>query len=122
VLLVSAALLTAGTALSLVAVQVDVVWLAMVGTVIAGVGFGGAGLSSFGTLTRLAAPAERGELFAVALVVAYVAFSLPAVAAGFASTSFGLHSTAVVYGAVVIALCLVALAAQGVRGRRRVAV
>ena len=63
-------------------------------------------------MARLAAPGERSELFAVALVIAYLAFSLPAIAAGFATTSFGLHATAVVYGVGVVALGLVALAVR----------
>jgi len=119
VLLISASLLTVGTAISLIGVGVDHVALAAIGTVVAGIGFGGSALASFGTLTRLAAPEERGELFAVALTIAYVAFSVPAVAAGLASTSFGLHSTSIAYGSGVIVLCLLALAAQGLRSRRR---
>ncbi len=39
---------------------------------------------------------------AVALVISYLAFSLPAVLAGFASTSVGLRPTAVVYGLAVV--------------------
>jgi predicted MFS family arabinose efflux permease len=112
VLGVSAVMLVAGTALTLAAVEVHVVALAGVGTVLAGVGFGASALVSFGTLARLAAPGERSELLAVALVIAYLAFSLPAVAAGFASTSFGLYPTTLVYGLGVAFLGLIALAAQ----------
>jgi hypothetical protein len=82
------------------------------------VGFGAAALASFGTLARLAAPGERSELLAVALVMAYLAFSLPALAAGIASTAFGLHVTTVVYSAGVAALGLVALGAQRMRSAR----
>jgi MFS family permease len=115
----SAALLTAGTMLSLAGVQAHDVALAGIGTVLAGVGFGASALACFGTLARLAAPAERGELFAVAYVIAYLAFSLPAVLAGFASTAFGLHATALVYGLAVGVLGLTALAAQRLRAARR---
>jgi hypothetical protein len=100
-------------------VEAHTVALAAAGTAVAGVGFGGSALASFGTLARLAAPNERSELFAVALVIAYLAFSLPAVAAGFATTSFGLHATTVVYSLGVVALGLVALAVQGSRSARR---
>ena len=99
--------------------QLHAVALAGAGTAIAGVGFGASVLACFGTLARLAAPAERGELFAVAYVLAYLAFSLPAVAAGLASTAVGLHATAVAYSLGVVALGLTALAAQ--RGRRAAA-
>ena len=113
-----AALLTAGTALTLTGVQGHSVALAGAGTVLAGIGFGASALACFGTLARLAAPEERGELFSVAYVIAYLAFSLPAVLAGFASTYAGLHATALVYGLGVVALSLTALAAQRVRAAR----
>ncbi|WP_199515015.1 MFS transporter [Nucisporomicrobium flavum] len=115
VLTLAGGLLTLGTAVALAGVQSDAVTLAGVGTVLAGVGFGASALASFGTLARLADPHERGELLAVALTVAYVAFSLPAVVAGLAATSFGLHATALVYGAVVVLLGGTALVAQRVR-------
>ena len=118
VLGISAILLSAGTALTLAGVEVHSVVLAALGTVVAGVGFGGSALATFGTLARLAAPSERSELFAVALVIAYLAFSLPALAAGFASTSVGLRATTVVYSLGVVALGLIALVAQGLRGSR----
>ena len=117
VLGISALMLSSGTALTLVGVESQMVVLAGVGTVIAGIGFGGSALASFGTLARLAAPSERSELLAVALVIAYLAFSLPAVAAGFATTSVGLHAATVVYSVGVVALGIIALAAQHRRAR-----
>jgi MFS family permease len=118
VLRISAALLAGGTALTLAGVEAHAVALAFAGTVVAGVGFGASALASFGTLARIAAPGERSELLAAALVIAYLAFSLPAVGAGFASTSFGLHPTTVVYSLGVVALGLIALAAQALRSAR----
>jgi MFS family permease len=119
VLTISAILLAAGTALTLAGVEAHAVALAFTGTVAAGVGFGASALASFGTLARIAAPGERSELLAAALVIAYLAFSLPAVAAGFASTSFGLHPTTVVYSLGVVTLGLIALAAQWLRSARQ---
>jgi predicted MFS family arabinose efflux permease len=110
-----AVLLTAGAAVTLAGVQVHTVALAGAGTVIAGIGFGASSLGSFGRLARLAAPAERGELFAVAYVIAYLALSLPAVLAGVASTSVGLRSTAMAYGIAVGVISLAALAPQRAR-------
>jgi MFS family permease len=118
VLGISGILLSAGTALTLAGVEAHSTALAGTGTVVAGVGFGASALASFGTLARIAAPGERSELLAVALVIAYLAFSLPALGAGFASTTFGLHATTVVYSLGVVALGLVALAAQGMRSAR----
>ncbi len=118
VLAIAATLLSGGTGLTLAGVEGHVVTLAAVGTIIAGVGFGASALASFGTLARIAAPGERSELLAVALVMAYLAFSLPAIAAGFATTLFGLHVTTVVYSLGIVALGLIALAAQRRRAAR----
>jgi len=118
VLAISAMLLAAGTALTLGGVEVHTVALAGIGTLVAGVGFGASALATFGTLARLATPGERSELFAFALVIAYLAFSLPALAAGFATTSFGLHATTVVYSVGVVALGVIALVAQRRRAAR----
>jgi len=118
VLAIAATLLSGGTGLTLAGVEGHVVALAAVGTIIAGVGFGASALASFGTLARIAAPGERSELLAVALVMAYLAFSLPAIAAGFATTLFGLHVTTVVYSLGIVALGVIALAAQRRRAAR----
>jgi len=117
VLTVAAALLTLGSVVSVLGLEWSSITLAAAGTVISGVGFGASALASFGTLATLAAPHERGELLAVALVIAYTAFSVPAVIAGFAATSYGLHPTALVYGSAVAVLGALALAAQQLRKR-----
>src|SRR3954453_4022309 len=117
VLTVAAALLTLGSVVSVLGLEWSSITLAAVGTVISGIGFGASALASFGTLATLAAPHERGELLAVALVIAYTAFSVPAVVAGFAATSFGLHPTALVYGIVVALLGAMAVGAQQLRKR-----
>ena len=118
VLAVAGVMLTLGAVISIVGVEAGSFLLAGVGTLISGVGFGASALASFGTLAVLAAPEERGELFAVALVIAYVAFSVPAVIAGLAAGSAGLHTTALVYGSVVALLAAAALVAQRLRKQR----
>ncbi|SFJ26955.1 Predicted arabinose efflux permease, MFS family [Amycolatopsis sacchari] len=115
VLTTGAALLTAGVGTTLAGIAAHLIALAAAGTVIAGIGFGASALASFGTLARISAPAERGELFAVAYVISYLAFSLPAVVAGLAATAFGLRPTALVYAAVLVALAGTALVIQMVR-------
>ena len=82
------------------------------GTAFAGIGFGLAFLGTFRTLSALAPPSGRAGLIATIYIVSYLAFSLPAVLAGFASTSVGLRATAVAYSLGVILLGLTALAAQ----------
>ena len=117
VLTVAATLLTLGSVVSVLGLEWSSITLAAAGTVISGIGFGASALASFGTLATLAAPHERGELLAVALVIAYTAFSVPAVIAGFAATSYGLHPTALVYGSAVAVFGALALAAQQLRKR-----
>ena len=117
-LAVGAALLTAGLVLTFAGIAADLVALGIVGTVVAGIGFGASALASFGTLARISAPAERGELFAVAYVISYLAFSVPAVAAGFAATAFGLRPTALVYSAVLAVLAATAFGVQRLRVTR----
>jgi MFS family permease len=114
----SAVLLSAGTALTLAGVETHASALGVIGTVVAGAGFGASGLGSFGTLARIAGPGERSELLASALVIAYLAFSLPAVAAGFAATSLGLRPTTIVYSLGVVGLSIIALVAQRIRASR----
>jgi MFS family permease len=109
VLTLAGALLAAGTVVGLAGVETGDVLLAGAGTIVSGVGFGASALASFGTLAQLAAPHERGELFAAALVIAYLAFSVPAVVAGLAVGAIGLHATALAYGLVVAALAALAL-------------
>jgi hypothetical protein len=57
-------------------------------------------------------PAGRGQLFAVAYPVASLAFSLPALAAGYATTLVGLHTTVVAYSFLVILIGLAAFFSQ----------
>jgi MFS family permease len=117
VLSIAAVLLTGGTGITLLGVVIESILLAAVGTAVAGIGFGASALACFGTLARLAAPEERGEVFAVAFVISYLAFSLPAVIAGLAATGVGLHTTAVVYGMVVVLLGVITLVTLRRRGR-----
>lgn len=114
---VATVLLALGMVVTLVGVERETTALALGGTLVAGIGFGAAGLATFGTLARIAGPDERGELFAAAFVVSYLAFSIPAVVAGVATTRVGLNDTVVAYGAGVAALALLALALQRFVGR-----
>lgn len=108
----AALLLSAGLAVTLGGLLLESAALAGLGTVIAGVGFGASARGSFGTVAKIARPQERGGLFAVFYVISYLSFSLPALAAGLASTAAGLRPTAIVYGAGVLLLSLAAIWAQ----------
>ena len=55
----------------------------------------------------------------MAYTAAFLAFSLPAVAAGYATARVGLHTTVAVYAGLVIFIALAALSAQEYRSARR---
>jgi len=107
-----------GIALTLIALAAPSTVLFFIGTAIAGVGFGVSFLGAYGKLVPLAAPNQRGAVISSLYIVGYLAFSLPAIAAGTAVTQVGLHPTINVYGAAVIALAAIVLARLVVRGGR----
>ena len=82
---------------------------AAAGTVLAGLGFGPANLGGYRVIMARAAARNRAGLIAAISIVNYLAFGLPALIAGIATSHFGLHHTALVYS-VVIALLAVAAA------------
>lgn len=81
------------------------------GTAVAGVGFGLAFQGSFRMITALAEPDDRAGLVTAIYIVGYLAFSVPALLAGVATTRSGLHPTALVYSA---SLAVLAAAAVGI--------
>jgi MFS family permease len=105
--------LIAGIGLVLVALVERSTPLFIVAAAVAGMGFGPAFAGSFRALTALAPAHERASFVSAILSVAYLSFSLPAVAAGVAVTQVGLHATADVYGALLIGLAAVALLLSG---------
>ncbi|MEV3913396.1 alpha/beta fold hydrolase [Streptomyces canus] len=94
--------------------------LYVVGSVIAGFGFGASFRFAINALGEVAPTPQRGQVFATMYIVSYLAFSVPALAAGLAVERFGLKPTAVTYGALEVALVLIAMVAGIVRARRRV--
>jgi MFS family permease len=105
--------LIAGVGLVLLALVERSTPLFIAATAIAGMGFGPAFAGSFRALTALAPAHQRASFVSAILSVAYLSFSLPAVAAGVAVTHLGLHTTADVYGVVLIGLAAVALLLSG---------
>ncbi|MGI8803347.1 MAG: MFS transporter [Solirubrobacteraceae bacterium] len=99
-----------GIGVALAALDAGSTGLFLAATAIAGLGFGPAFAGAFRALSSLAPVDHRGGLVSSILAVAYLAFSLPAVAAGAAVTQLGLHETANIYGLVLIAIAAVALA------------
>lgn len=91
-----------GLVLLLASLATQSLALFFVGTAVAGVGFGGAFSASIQILAPLADAHERGELFAAIFVVSYLAFSLPAMLAGFLVAPLGLLRVAEGYAAVLL--------------------
>ena len=98
-----------GIALALLALNEGSTALFLLATAIAGLGFGPAFAGAFRALSNRAPVDQRAALVSSIYVASYLAYSLPALAAGIAVTQAGLHETANVYGAVLIVLALVAL-------------
>jgi len=104
----------AGTVSALFATSAGLLFIS---AVVTGFGFGAAFLGAVSTITRGVAAAHRAGLLAAIFVVGYLAFSVPAIAAGVAVGTFGLTRTTEVYGGIVVVLAL--LAAGGLLRARR---
>src|SRR5580700_3996826 len=104
--------LLGGAAVTIAAIATSTPALLLLGTVLAGLGFGPGNLGAYRVIMARAAASNRAGMIAAVSIVNYLAFGLPALIAGMATSHFGLHDTALVYS-VVIAL-LAAAAAGGV--------
>lgn len=109
--------LLAGAALTFVAVATRTSWLFLVGTTVAGVGFGPGFTGAYRMVVARADPEGRAGLIAAIFSLSYLAFSVPAVIAGVATTHYGLRDTALVF--YVVVAVLVATAAASLALRRR---
>ena len=87
------------------------------GTAIAGVGFGAGFQGALRSVVARIAAHERASVMSVLFVISYLALGVPAVAAGWGLARQGdIVTTALEFGATVIALALLAL--LGTRRRR----
>jgi MFS family permease len=117
-LLSGALLFAVGVAGTVTAVLVGSLALLFATGVVTGFGFGGSFFGAISMITAGVAPGHRAGLLASTFVAGYLAFSLPAIAAGIAVGHVGLARTTEVYGAVVIVLALIAAASVALRLRR----
>ena len=101
----------------LLALATGTTWLFFASAAVSGVGFGAAFLGAVALVTAGVDPGHRAGLLSSLFVVGYLAFSVPAIAAGLAANAVGLRVAAEVYGAVVILLAVGA--AVGLRFTRR---
>jgi MFS family permease len=101
-----------GVAVSLFGIQQQQVAALLAGTVIAGVGFGSTFSGTLRTLLPTAGPHERAGLLSAFYVQSYLAFALPAVAAGLSVPLIGLSTVAYLYGGVIILLAVISMVAS----------
>jgi len=103
--------LMVGVLITLSGVHLQAVGLLFLGTAVAGLGFGSIFSNILKIVLPLAESHERAGLFAAFLVESYLAFSIPAIIAGLAAPALGLSTAAYFYGAVIIVLALISIAA-----------
>ncbi|WP_213033155.1 MFS transporter [Acinetobacter lactucae] len=81
----------------------------LLGSIITGVGFGTAFMGAIRIVMPLALPEERAGLMAAFFVESYLAFSIPAILAGYFVGKIGLMNSANIYMSLIIVLALIAL-------------
>ena len=104
--------LVTGVAITLAGVQTQRVSLMLIGTIVAGIGFGAAFSGSMRTVMPQAEAHERAGLLSAFYVEGYLSFSLPAILTGLVAPIAGLPLAADVYGGVVIVLAIASLLAM----------
>lgn len=122
--LLGSTLFVVGVAVTVSGLAAGQLWLYLVGSAVAGAGFGPSFAGALRVLAPLVDATRRAELLTSVYVLAYLGFSVPALLAGVAATRTGLRETADVYaGAVIVlgAVATVAFGRQAARARASVA-
>jgi hypothetical protein len=111
-ILMGTSTLPIGVAVSMVGIHQQHVAALLAGTVIVGAGFG----TTFSGILRAVLPTahahERAGLLSAFYLQSYLAFAVPAVAAGLSVPLIGLSAVAYIYGAVIIVLAIISLIAS----------
>jgi MFS family permease len=101
--------LSVGMAVSMLGIEQQQVAALLAGTAIAGAGFGATFSGTLRALLPTAGPHQRAGLLAAFYVQSYLAFSLPALAAGLSVPQVGLSTVAYVFGAVIVLLAVISM-------------
>lgn len=101
-----AIIMTFGVAVVVLGINLASIPVLLLGTLIGGAGFGTSFLGSLGLLLPLAKPDERAGLLSAFYVESYLAFSLPAILAGYLVKTYGYGPTADIYGLLIAGLSL----------------
>lgn len=107
-----------GIALAAAGILLASLPLLFAGATVAGGGFGGGFSAMLRILAPLAPNEKRAELFAGIFLVSYLAYGVPALAAGELIATVGLLPTVLGYAAAIAVAALVALVVQAGRARR----
>ncbi|MBY5761394.1 MFS transporter [Rhizobium leguminosarum] len=95
---------TLGILIVVAGVHLANVPLLLIGTIFTGAGFGTNFLGSIGTIMPLARPDERAGMLSAFYIQSYLAFSLPAILAGFLAKSAGYALTTDIYATAILLL------------------
>jgi hypothetical protein len=98
------AALAVGTLLSLGALAFESLPAYLAAMIVAGSGFGTAFMGVLRSIIPTVGAGERAETFASIYTISYLAFSVPAVAAGIAASIVSLAATTYIYGGAVVVL------------------
>jgi MFS family permease len=121
VILIGTVSLIVGVGLTLLAINAHSTALFFIGTVVAGVGFGGGFQGALRTIMPNAQAHERAGVISVVYVLSYLAMGLPAVIGGYLIVhAGGLVTTAREYGAAIVVLAALAIAGVLMQSRRSV--
>ncbi len=90
----------------------------VVGSAIAGIGFGAGFQAPLRMLLATAAPTHRAGLLSTIYIVSYLAFGVPAVVAGLVEPAFGFVPVLAGYGAFIVLAAATALVLQLASTRR----
>jgi MFS family permease len=115
-MMLGAASLIVGVAVTALGVSEASIAFFFLGSMIAGVGFGAGFQGAVRTVVPFAAPHERAGVLSIIFIISYIAMGVPAVAAGWMIARHGnVVATAQLFAAVIMALAGTALLASVLR-------
>jgi MFS family permease len=115
-MMLGAASLIVGVAVTAIGVSEASIAFFFLGSMIAGVGFGAGFQGAVRTVVPFAAPHERAGVLSIIFIISYIAMGVPAVAAGWMIARHGnVVTTAQLFAAVIMALAGTALLASVLR-------
>jgi len=103
--------LAVGTLVILAGLHTQSLAVFLLGGALAGLGFGSSFTGGMRRILAVTQPGERAGVLSAAYLISYLAAAAPSFAAGLLTAPWGLRTVAGAYGALVIVLVLVAIAA-----------